>query len=845
MQKKPYWKSEWFIGLVVTLIVLLTSSTDLQRDLEYWGYDLGVRFSPQRQANPDVVVVAIDETALQTLGEWPWPRDILAQVTRTLSASKPAVIGYAFPLANQQSKHRSLKHIQSLQKVFKATGSQSAVAIRRLLWKAEAGLQTDQAFAKSLQQVERVVLAIPYELQVDQGQGNAVKLPDYLRPFALTHVAGRPEPDKQMMSWFFPNPVPVAEVLYAPLPDFAKHAGAVGHMKANLQVRNNARAMPLVVQYGNDYLPSFELMLMVRSMGLKAKSLHVDLGHAINLADNKIKTDDKLHIYPRFYRGKNELPAFEVYPVLDIYNKNIEQRELRNKIVIIGLTARQAATTIDTPLGMAMSEVMVAAHTVSSLLNEDAYVVPKWSDWIQRLAVLLVGLYLMFMLPRFRAGTGFALSVLVLIGLLNVQFITMIAESTWIPLMASMFALIIGHAVLSVKHSINHKMGLANIELSKAHLLLAQSFHAQGKLDQALEKYRECVMDESLLNQVYNLGQDYERKRQFNKAATAFRFIEDHDASFRDVQDRLVRNEEVATKVVLGAAAANPVNGTVVISTTGLEKPMLGRYQIDKELGRGAMGMVYLGHDPKIGRTVAIKTMMLAQEFEGDRLEEVKQRFFREAETAGRLNHPNIVTIYDVGEDQDLSYIAMDFIKGKNLLAYCKPETLLPVYKVVDLMIKVAEALDYAHEQNVVHRDIKPANLLYDKKTDILKVTDFGVACLTDASQTKTGTILGSPSYMSPEQLAGKKVDGRSDIFSLGISLYQLLTGELPFIGESLASLMYKIANEKHPDVRMFRPELPACISRIINKSLHKDIEQRYQRGDQVANALQRCKEKL
>lgn len=272
---------------------------------------------------------------------------------------------------------------------------------------------------------------------------------------------------------------------------------------------------------------------------------------------------------------------------------------------------------------------------------------------------------------------------------------------------------------------------------------------------------------------------------------------------------------------------------------------MLGRYKIDSELGRGAMGMVYLGHDPKIGRTVAIKTMSLAQEFEAEKLEDVKQRFFREAETAGRLNHPNIVTIYDVGEDQELSYIAMDYLKGGDLLEYCKADSLLPAVEVFDIMITVAEALEYAHEQKVVHRDIKPGNIIYDPEEKVVTVTDFGVACLTDTSKTKTGTILGSPSYMSPEQLAGSKVDGRSDLFSLGVSFYQMLAGELPFVADSLASLMYKITNEKHPDIRMFKPDLPSCVSQIINKALHKDIERRFQSGEQMAKALTRCRDRL
>src|SRR5690348_5114061 len=196
----------------------------------------------------------------------------------------------------------------------------------------------------------------------------------------------------------------------------------------------------------------------------------------------------------------------------------------------------------------------------------------------------------------------------------------------------------------------------------------------------------------------------------------------------------------------------------------GAEKPMLGRYQVEKELGKGAMGVVYAGKDPKIGRVVAIKTMALSSEFEADELAEAKERFFREAETAGRLSHPNIVTIYDAGEEHDLCYIEMELLKGGDLAPFVKQGSLLPVDKAVSIIARAAEALGYAHKQNVVHRDIKPANMLYHPESDTLKLTDFGIARLTDSSKTKTGMVLGTPSYMSPDQLAARKIEGRSDL---------------------------------------------------------------------------------
>jgi eukaryotic-like serine/threonine-protein kinase len=251
--------------------------------------------------------------------------------------------------------------------------------------------------------------------------------------------------------------------------------------------------------------------------------------------------------------------------------------------------------------------------------------------------------------------------------------------------------------------------------------------------------------------------------------------------------------------------------------------------------------VVYLGRDPKINRVVAIKTMALSQEFDADELTEVKERFFREAETAGRLNHPNIVTIYDAGEEHDLAYIAMEFLKGKDLTSHTKGNALLPAKTVLEIIAKSADALDYAHTQNVVHRDIKPANIMYDPEKGEIKVTDFGIARITDSSKTKTGMVLGTPSYMSPEQLSGKKVDGRSDLFSLGVTMYQLLAGQLPFQADSMATLMFKIANEAHAPVTLFRGELPASIDTVIEKAMQKDPEQRYQRGAEFAKDVRAC----
>jgi serine/threonine-protein kinase len=253
------------------------------------------------------------------------------------------------------------------------------------------------------------------------------------------------------------------------------------------------------------------------------------------------------------------------------------------------------------------------------------------------------------------------------------------------------------------------------------------------------------------------------------------------------------------------------------------------------------MGTVYLGRDPKINRVVAIKTMPLSDEFAEDELAKAKDRFFREAETAGRLSHPNIVTIYDAGEEHDLAYIAMEFLHGKDLTHLIKSQAPLPEAWVLDLAAKVADALDYAHKQDVVHRDIKPANIMYDETDNSIRVTDFGIARITASSRTKTGVILGTPSYMSPEQLAAKKVDGRSDLFSLGVMMYELLCGERPFGGETVAALTFQIANSRHPDIRRQCSDLSPCVQPIVDRLLEKDVEKRFQTGGELKRAIIGC----
>jgi len=291
-------------------------------------------------------------------------------------------------------------------------------------------------------------------------------------------------------------------------------------------------------------------------------------------------------------------------------------------------------------------------------------------------------------------------------------------------------------------------------------------------------------------------------------------------------------------------APSEPTSTAATLAINSYTPGMLGRYRVLKELGRGAMGLVYLGKDPTIQRFVAIKTMRLDQVDSDDKLQDVKARFFREAESTGRLSHPNIVTIYDAGEENDLGYIAMELIEGTPLKQWARKPNLMPVSEVLLTVATVADALDYAHQQGVVHRDIKPANIMLTKDR-VVKVMDFGIAKMASSSKTQTNIVMGTPTYMSPEQIAGKKVDGRSDIFSLGVVLFELLTGQLPFTADNLSAVLFSIAHHPHPAIQTLRPDLPLMVQEIVDRALQKELPHRYRRAEEFASELRACLQSL
>jgi len=264
-------------------------------------------------------------------------------------------------------------------------------------------------------------------------------------------------------------------------------------------------------------------------------------------------------------------------------------------------------------------------------------------------------------------------------------------------------------------------------------------------------------------------------------------------------------------------------------------------FRLQQQLGRGATATVYRAIDERTGAVVALKLLSLAEDWPDDLLDEAKLRLLREAETAGSLAHPDIVEIRESGEHEGQVYLAMEYVEGVNLATHATEGRMLPPRLVCEMCARVADALYFAHQRGVIHRDIKPANIVFDQKNRRVRVMDFGVARLENSRATRTGVILGSPSYMAPEQLDARPVTPQSDLFSLGVTLFQLLTGMLPFRSDSIPGLMQKISAEPHPPLRVVRPDLPGALAAILDRALEKDPDARYRNGAEMAQALRDC----
>ena len=738
-QKVP----DWLIGLMVTLFFLyitLSGVIGLMDDIEMKSFDFRARISAPKERNPHIELVVITDDDLSELGRFPWPRHILAQAIQNLALAGAKVIALNIPFSGP-GESPGLKAIRSLKESYEMSGLNRegiGLGFYKKLSKAAADLNNDSRLYMSLKKAGNVVLPISFD-----NTGRDQKVPDFISKHSFKQIKRIDQESNvsSLMRLSKLNPI---------FPSFAEVAAGIGHVNLFPDQDGYIRNQVHVVGYlQNTYFPSFPLAIVKLFKGVKDQNITVIFGEGIDLKLSsssiiKVPADSQMRTLIDWSKGPDVV--FHQTPFTKVLKNNVQTSLFRDKIVIIGHTAPVLGDRFPTPISANLPAIEIVADSVADILSQSFFSRPQWAPHVELAILVFFGLFITFIFPRLRSGTGFIATL----GLLVAYSITGTAlffySNIWLKITPPILLLIVGYILIVTKR-----------------LLI---------IDKTMRKVMEAGIPE----------------------------IRDAEGSefYRDIEPAL---EETDTRF------------------------NLGQYKVIEEIGQGPMGVVYKAFDPEFKRSVVIKTVKLS-EFDQDIVGEIRDRFFREAESVRLLSHPNIVNIYNFGEANNLFYIVTEYLEGNGLDLYTKKGHLFPIRETLSIIGRVADALGYAHTKNVVHQDIKPANIIWVKGTNEVKVTDFG--------------IVQTPSYMSPEQVSGKKVDGRSDIFSLGIVLFEMLTGEKPFTGEDVTSLMLRIGKGKHPSPRNINPKIPGIIEKIIDKALEKDLDRRYQRADQMSIHLKK-----
>ncbi len=613
---------------------------------------------------------------------------------------------------------------------------------------------------------------------------------------------------------------------FSPTPLYSGHAITTGHLIFFPDSDGKIRSQPLLMPDKNNLIPSLALQLTNQARGDKLSHLQLISPQLEGILQTNKTAIPVISNYRTLFNAHPKQLPFQIHPSSDLLQDRLTHDQLKGKLVLIGPINSYGDRHQVAGYGN-MSTSELAALATATLLADSPPQRPSWSWSLEATALLYFLATLLFLVPRLSFRAGIFTVILFLFCWIIVTAGSLIYFSIWLKSVPAIVLCLTGFTF--VRWHIGNRERYHHQQENLR--TLTQRFLEQGLLDLALEKALQIEPNgKTNKEQLYNLGIEFERKRMPHNAVSIYQHLL-QGGRFKDTKTR-IKQLLTFTK----SETLTPNSGATIIANSGGIKPTLGRYKIESELGQGAMGTVYLGVDPKINRQVAIKTMAY-QQVDAEDLAQTKTRFFREAEAAGNLNHPNIVTIYDVGEEADLAFFAMELLEGDNLSIFCQHKKLLPVAQVIAIISQTTTALDYAHNQGIIHRDIKPTNIVLTQGNQI-KVVDFGIARITNSTSTETGIIIGTPSYMSPEQVAGKKVDGRSDLFSLGVVMYELLSGKKPFQGENLAALMHNISTVNYISLADVRPDLPPACYTIIDKLLQKTFTRRFKSAEALQQQL-------
>ena len=615
-------------------------------------------------------------------------------------------------------------------------------------------------------------------------------------------------------------------------------AGTVGELRARQPVFDYAPvisstglARPLVVHTGEQVSAGFELAFLRSASGAIAGQEPKD---SANPAIEWLP-DEGFRIGERTYQAS----VFgEVIPLYGAHS------QLRSALRQLSLDAALAAGDLRgwVLVGKDGSQTLESlAQTIAAIADGAVIVEPLWWSPVKKVLILLLAALMCLALPRFSRYWKLTSAALLTMALVLTALLGQSIHRLWLPVSDLLLFIVAGLVLIVLWQKQANRIRELQGRTQAALVDLADQLALSGHPERALGALARGHADESVLNRYYLLAETLTQQRKLAPALAALEAIHKAKPRYRDVAFKIeALSKQLETQRLLAeeAALGEPrTEQAPALVDADNKPPMLGGYEIRRELGRGAHGTVFLGYDPKSDAEVTIKTVHLQACDEATR-ERIVEGFFAQARTVGRLSHPDIIEVYDVGEEDNLAYMAMAYVEGYPLSEYTQTAQRLAVDEVYRIVARVADALNYAHQQELVHRDLKPSNILFVKEPFQVKVTDFGISRVLNQGQSHADEASGSLMYMAPEQLQNEPVTGATDVFSLGVIFYQLLTGQLPFQGTTTADTRHAITQLNHISVRKLRKDLPTSATRITNIALQKKPEHRFETAKAFSDAL-------
>ena len=800
-----------------------------------------------RRPSPQVVIVAIDEKSIARFGPSSLVRSAYAPLIERLARAKARLIG--------------------LDVTFGAI---------------EQEAENNRVLAAAMKKAGNVVFG--YEF-IDVGNPTPPGTP----PTDVVQANALPR--------FEATALPAAPALISPEPVLAGAAAAIGHVTAVESDDGRIRTLPLLIQHGDRAYPSLALQMARVYTGTALQDVAFRDG-SLTMGEWSIPVSASSEVLLNWPAAGAK--AFPEYSFLDVVRGDVAAEAFDGKAVLVAATAK-GMDDRDFPFAVEAPGVLIHATFLDNVFRADFVQAPLWAWFVEWGVFAAMGLFGVFLLPRLSTRQlliGVPALVLLLLGGAAYLYVQ---KGVWLKVVFPCLALLLPLALVVTRRLSESERQTRDVSAEKVEnqKLLGLSFQEKGMLDMALATFNQLPFSQDMKLVYVNLGVDFENRGQREKALLVYHKVYELDPGFEDVGQRMQRLSQAAPSAptltpsqaptavappppdspladLVGSDAAPSETPTVAIPTgptlsgaidtelptrvgprtpapaaTGrrTEAPAsptlsgslvpgarFGRFEIERHLGRGGMGDVYLVRDAVIHRRAALKTIRPDANLSPQELIEMRQRFYREAQTAGKLTHPNIVTVYDVGEDLGMSYIVMEFVEGETLGHMMKNER-LSVPQIKHVVYHAGLGLDYAHASGVFHRDVKPDNIMVTSG-GLVKVMDFGIARLVESSLTKTGSVIGTPAYMSPEQVNGQKIDARSDIFSLGVILYELLTGRKPFTGETVHSLMFAIIMSDPAQPSNLDQKVDKAWDEILRKALAKNLDERYPTAREFAQAV-------